>query len=263
MSLVDKESATIASGLSTKELQALPMAQDYRDLQKFIPAVQYTEDTVRGPSAGGSGQDNVYLFDGANVTLPLFGNLSAEPASHDIAQVTVDHGRRPGHRLRPLRRLPDRLGQQVGHEHVPRRGELPVPDRGHVRGPRTAASSPDTSRTEAGGTRASAARSSRTTSTSTARTTVRSSTRDNRANLYGDRFPQYDSTRNEGFGKLTFTPMQSLLVNLSYRDSKRVDKSDLFDANAARDDRQRQRGQAAGSAPPKPRGSSTRRASRP
>ena len=33
-------------------------------------------------------------------------------------------------------------------------------------------------------------------------------TRDNRRNLYGD-LPQYDSTRNEGFGKLTFTPTKS------------------------------------------------------
>src|SRR5713101_5600143 len=92
VSMVDKESATIANGLSTQELRALPIAQDYRDLQKFIPSVQYTEETTRGPSAGGSGQDNVYLFDGANVSLPLFGNLSAEPASHDIAQVTVITG---------------------------------------------------------------------------------------------------------------------------------------------------------------------------
>ena len=32
-------------------------------------------------------------------------------------------------------------------------------------------------------------------------------TADNRANLYGE-LPDYDSTRNEGFGKLTFTPTQ-------------------------------------------------------
>ena len=56
---------------------------------KLIPGVQVTQDTIRGPSAGGSGQDNVYLFDGVNVTLPLFGTLSAEPSSHDIAQVTT------------------------------------------------------------------------------------------------------------------------------------------------------------------------------
>ena len=59
---------------------------------KLIPGVQYTQDATRGPSAGGSGQDNVYKFDGVNVTLPLFGTLSAEPASHDIAQVTTVKG---------------------------------------------------------------------------------------------------------------------------------------------------------------------------
>ena len=91
-SLIDKDSATIASGLSNDEILALPIAQDYRDLQRFIPAVQFSAGHVRGPSGGGSGQDNVYQFDGVNVTLPLFGTLSAEPASHDIDQVTVIRG---------------------------------------------------------------------------------------------------------------------------------------------------------------------------
>jgi len=50
--------------------------------------------------------------------------------------------------------------------------------------------------------------------------------------LYGE-LPQYESTRNEGFGKVTFTPTHSVLVNASYRDSKRKDTSDLFSANAA------------------------------
>ena len=39
---------------------SLPVGQEYRDLIKLIPGVQSTQDTVRGPSAGGSGQDNVY-----------------------------------------------------------------------------------------------------------------------------------------------------------------------------------------------------------
>ena len=40
------------------------------------------------------------------------------------------------------------------------------------------------------------------------------------------RAADYDSTRNEGFGKLTFTPTQSILLNASYRDSKRVETGD-------------------------------------
>ena len=90
--------------------------------------------SIRGPSGGGSGQDNVYQFDGVNVTLPLFGTLSAEPASHDIDQVTVDPRRRARHRLRALRRLLHGLGEQVGHQRVPRAAQLPAHEQGHGRG---------------------------------------------------------------------------------------------------------------------------------
>ena len=89
---VDTSTATIKSGVSAAQIAALPVGQEYRDLIRLIPGVQFTADQVRGPSAGGSGQDNVYQFDGVNVTLPLFGTLSAEPSSHDIAQVTTVKG---------------------------------------------------------------------------------------------------------------------------------------------------------------------------
>ena len=78
--------------MTQETIAALPVGQEYRDLVKLIPGVQYTEDSVRGPSAGGSGQDNTYLFDGVNVTLPLFGTLSAEPSAHDIDQIAVVKG---------------------------------------------------------------------------------------------------------------------------------------------------------------------------
>ena len=79
---------------------------------------------------------------------------------------------------------------------------------------------------------------------STARTTGPTSTRDNRANLYGE-LPEYESTRNEGFGKVTVTPtsvaaLQRQLPRLAPRA-----KSDRFAPNSAGDDRHRQRGAAA------------------
>src|SRR5688500_12188226 len=90
--LIERESASLKSGVSNEQIMALPVGQEYRDLLKLIPGVQYSQDAVRGPSAGGSGQDNVYNFDGVNVTLPLFGTLASEPSSHDIAQVTTVRG---------------------------------------------------------------------------------------------------------------------------------------------------------------------------
>ena len=113
----------------TSRSAACRSAQEYRDLIKLIPAVQFTQDQTRGPSAGGSGQDNVYQFDGVNVTLPLFGTLSAEPASHDIAQITVIKGGARAVDFDRVRRLLDRLGQQVGHEPLRRPVQLSVPDR--------------------------------------------------------------------------------------------------------------------------------------
>src|SRR6185436_20034904 len=92
VSLVDKASASIVSGIPNEQITLVPVGQEYRDLIRLVPGVQYTQDSTRGPSSGSSGQDNVYKFDGVNVTLPLFGTLSAEPASHDIAQVTVVKG---------------------------------------------------------------------------------------------------------------------------------------------------------------------------
>jgi hypothetical protein len=230
-SLVDTESASITSALSNDQILNMPIAQEYRDLQKLIPAVQYSEDTTRGPSAGGSGQDNVYQFDGVNVTLPLFGTLSAEPASHDIAQVTVikggaraiDFDRSGGFAIDSVSKsgtsqfhgqasfqfqtkgMSSELTSGIQSRYEQDRSWLNL----HLGGPILkdrlffygSYYRPDQSRA-------------------------------NRANLYGE-LPNYDSTRNEGFGKLTFTPTSSILLNASYRDSKRVDKSDLFEENAA------------------------------
>src|SRR5262245_41491086 len=229
--LVDKNTATISSGVSENQLKALPKAQDYRDLQKYIPAVQYTEDTVRGPSSGGSGQDNTYLFDGANVSLPLFGNLSAEPASHDIAQVTVING---GARAVDFNRSGGftidsvtKSGTSAYH------GEASY--QFQTKGMSASLNSGVLSRYE---------QDRSWWNVSLGGPIVQDhlffygsyyrpeQQRENRANLYGD-LPEYDSTRNEYFGKLTIAPIQPLLMNLSYRDSKRVDKSDLFASNAA------------------------------
>jgi hypothetical protein len=230
-SLIDKESATVASSLSNDQIFGLPIAQEYRDLQKLIPGVQYTQDSVRGPSAGGSGQDNVYQFDGVNVTLPLFGTLSAEPASHDIDQVTVikggaravDFNRAGGFSIDSVSKsgtsefhgqaafqlqtkgMSSELDSGVQSRYEQDRTWLNVNLGGPVLKDRLyffgSYYRPEQDR-------------------------------ENRANLYGE-LPNYESTRNEGFGKLTFTPTQSLLFNVSYRHSKREETSDLFLANEA------------------------------
>ena len=84
--------ASIANSIGGAVVDSVPLGPDYRDLVRLAPGVQVTQDRVRGPSAGGSGQDNVYRFDGVDVSLPMFGTLSAEPSSHDIDQLTFTRG---------------------------------------------------------------------------------------------------------------------------------------------------------------------------
>jgi hypothetical protein len=225
-SLIDPNTATIKSAVSNEQIMALPVGQEYRDLIKLIPGVQYTEDTTRGPSAGGSGQDNVYQFDGANVTLPLFGTLASEPASHDIAQVTtikggaraVDFDRSGGFTIDSVsksgtNRFSGELSYQLMDSSMV--GELETgsasryeQDRTWLTGNLGGPIIPEKLFFYGSYYRPE-------------------SSRANAANAYGD-LPDYQRTRDEGFGKLTFTPINSVLLNASYRESKRTDENIEF-----------------------------------
>ena len=229
--IVSKESTAIQSGLTSNEIQSLPIAQEYRDLQKLIPGVMYTQDQVRGPSAGGAGSDNVYLFDGANVTLPLFGNLSSEPATHDIAQINIIRGgakatefdRSGGFLIDSISKSgTNKLNGEVQYQIIRHNfsatpsiitslkyqedrdwwtadlGGPIVHDRLFVFG-------------------------------SYYRPTY---SRNNASNVYGD-LPEYRKTRNEGFGKLTWTPTQALLFNGSYRNSTSHSANNAFTSTQA------------------------------
>ena len=219
--LVDRESTEIQSSLSSREIETLPLTQDYRDLQKLIPGVMYTQDTVRGPSAGASGQDNVYMFDGVNVTMPLFGVLNVEPNTRDVAQVNIvrggataiDFNRAAGFLIDSASKSgqnkffgevsyqllhPEFVAEQDGTQNLvfdeertwltANLGGPILPDRLFFYG--------SYYRPEA--------------------------ERENQANLYGE-LPKYTRERDEYFLKLTATPLQSLLINASYRDSKTIE----------------------------------------
>ena len=225
-SYIDRNSAELKSGVSNQQIMSLPVGQEYRDLIKLIPGVMYTQDTVRGPSAGGSGQDNVYQFDGANVTLPLFGTLASEPASHDIAQVTTIKG---GARAIDF----DRAGG-FSVDSVSKSGTNVFTGMVSYQLQNDAMAAPLTTGS------ASRFEQDRTWLNLNVGGPVvpgklffygsyyrPTQARDNAANAYGD-LPDFESTRNEGFGKLTYTPTGSILFNGSYRDSKRENEGDTF-----------------------------------
>jgi hypothetical protein len=221
--LVDRESTELQTGLSSREIEALPLTQDYRDLQKLIPGVMYTQDAIRGPSAGASGQDNVYMFDGVNVTMPLFGILNIEPNTRDVAQVNIVRG---GATAVDFNRAAGFLIDTVsksGQNKFFGEASYQVLNRSFI--------------ADQDGTQNLTYEEDRTWINANIGGPILAdrlffygsyyqptAERENQENLYGP-LPKYERERNEYFGKLTFTPLQSLLINGSYRDSERVDTS--------------------------------------
>jgi hypothetical protein len=213
--MVNRESTALQEGFNNQQLRSLPLTQDYRDVQKLIPGVMYTQDTVRGPSAGASGQDNVYMFDGANITMPLFGVLNADPNTHDIAQVNIVRG---GSKAVDFNRAGGFLIDSVSKSGTNKwAGEL-----GYELMNKNFIASQS-------GTQLLTYQQNRSWANANIGGPIIPdrlffygsyyrpySERANQANVYGD-LPAYTDKRTDIFGKATFTPTQAWLVNASYR----------------------------------------------
>jgi hypothetical protein len=230
--LVDKESTALQSGLTTEQIRELPITQNYSDLQKFIPGVMVSADTVRGPSAGASGQDNVYMFDGVNITMPFFGVLNADPNNHDIAQVTVirggakavDFDRAGGFQIDTVTKSgTNKLAGEVSYEL--RNKSFIADQKGAAR-----LLTFDENRYWANANLGGPILQDRMFFYgSYYRPNFR---RDNQANVYGD-LPRYELDRTDWFGKTTLTPIQSLLINASYRKSHSDETPSAFGSTQA------------------------------
>jgi Carboxypeptidase regulatory-like domain len=221
--LVNKESTSISNGLSSQQIRELPINQDYRDLQKLAPGVMVTQDVTRGPSAGASGQDNVYMFDGVNITMPLFGVLNVDPNTHDIAQVTYLRG---GAKAVDFDRAGGLLIDTVsksGTNKISGEGGFEIRSHNFV--------------ADQTGTQNLTFDEDRTWSTINLGGPILAdklffygsyyrpiAKRDNQANLYGE-LPDFERKRNEQFGKITWTPTQAWLINASYRHAHVVETS--------------------------------------
>jgi hypothetical protein len=215
---LDLTTPTIQAALSGETIDALPVGQEYRDFLKLAPGVQYTEDTIRGPSAGGSGQDNVYKIDGVDVGLPLFGSLTTEPAAYDIEQVSfirggvkaVDFNRSGGLTVNSVTRSGTNAWRGlVNYQYQGANMTSDVTEESDE----TFDEDKDWLTLGIGGP---LWKDKIFFYGSYYRPTVEQS---NRVNLYGQ-VPGEESVRDEFFGKLTFTPTSNLLFSASYRDAE-------------------------------------------
>jgi carboxypeptidase family protein len=211
--------SSLSTSLGEDVIKGVPVGQNYRDMLKLIPGVAYSELGTLGPNAGGSGRDNKYGFDGVDVSLPMFGNLSAEPSTHDIANVSIDKGgakaigfnRSGGFAINTI----SKSGTNEFHGNL----EYKLQNKNFV-----------ADRDDADGTKYTLDKSWIKASlggpiiqdklffySSYYRPEVH---RENKATAYGE-VKDYESIRDEYFAKFTYAPLDDLLLNFSYRVSDR------------------------------------------
>jgi len=216
---LDLTTPTIQAALSGETIDALPVGQDYQDFLKLAPGVQYSEDLIRGPSAGGNGQDNVYKLDGVDIGLPFYGTLSSEPASYDIEQVSfirggvkaIDFNRSGGLTMNSVTRSgTNKWRGQVTYQIQPSGLTSDVTDESDE-------TFDEDREWFSAGVGGPLWKDKLFIYGSYFRPT---STESSKSNVYGS-VPDFDSVRNEFFGKLTWTPTSNLLFAGSYRDSDR------------------------------------------
>ncbi len=209
--------AALGNSLSAKNVESLPVGQSYRDLLKLVPGVQYSENAVLGPSAGGSGVDNKYGFDGVDVSLPLFGNLAADPSTHDVANVSMERGGVKAIGFNRAGGFSINTTSKSGTNEFKGTVEYKVQPKSMVSKVRGISKySLDQSWVNAG-FGGPIVEDSLFFYASYYRPEV---TRDNPTTAYGA-VKDYESIRNEYFGKLTWAPTEDLLFNVSLRTSKR------------------------------------------
>ena len=209
--------ASLGNSLSAKNVESLPVGQSYRDLLKLVPGVQYSENAVLGPSAGGSGVDNKYGFDGVDVSLPLFGNLAADPSTHDVANVSMERGGVKAIGFNRAGGFSINTTSKSGTNEFKGTVEYKVQPKSMVSKVRGISKySLDQSWVNAG-FGGPIVEDSLFFYASYYRPEV---TRDNPTTAYGA-VKDYESIRNEYFGKLTWAPTEDLLFNVSLRTSKR------------------------------------------
>lgn len=227
-SIVREGNSSLTNSISAEVVEAVPVGTNYRDLMKIIPGVQYSENAVLGPSAGGSGRDNKYGFDGVDVSLPMFGTLASEPSTHDIQSVTVDRGgakaigfnRSGGFSMNTI----SKSGTNDFHGSL----EYRFQDKSFV-----------ADKDDKDGSKYELDKSWLIGSLSGAIIEDElffygsfyrpEEDKVNKETAYGE-VKDYSSVREEYFGKLTYAPIDDLLLNLSYRTSEKKNKGESIES---------------------------------
>jgi Carboxypeptidase regulatory-like domain len=94
--LVDTRSTSISEVTSKETIEKLPLARTFTGTFQLAPGIVDTgiaiTPTNLGINAGGGRQDNTFLYDGVNVTNPFFGDAYQDFAELDLQEVNITRG---------------------------------------------------------------------------------------------------------------------------------------------------------------------------
>ncbi|HVE66514.1 MAG TPA: carboxypeptidase regulatory-like domain-containing protein, partial [Thermoanaerobaculia bacterium] len=94
--LVDTKSSDISEVTTKEQIEKLPLARTFTGMFQLAPGVVDTGITISptnsGFNAGGGRMDNTFLYDGVNVSNPFFGELYQDFAELDIQEVNITRG---------------------------------------------------------------------------------------------------------------------------------------------------------------------------
>lgn len=85
--LVDTKSTEISTNIDSATIRSLPLGRTYGSLLQLAPGVAGGR-----LNAGGNQQDNVFLYDGSNVTNPFFANLFSSFSELDVQEINIKRG---------------------------------------------------------------------------------------------------------------------------------------------------------------------------
>ena len=94
--LVDTKSTSISEVTPKETIEKLPLARTFTGTFQLAPGIVDTgiaiTPTNLGINAGGGRQDNTFLYDGVNVTNPFFGDAYQDFAELDLQEVNITRG---------------------------------------------------------------------------------------------------------------------------------------------------------------------------
>jgi hypothetical protein len=94
--MVDTKSTSLSDTTTREMIEKLPLARTFTGTFQLAPGIVDTgiqiTPTSAGINAGGGRQDNTYLYDGVNVTNPFFGDAYQDFAELDLQEVNISRG---------------------------------------------------------------------------------------------------------------------------------------------------------------------------